>query len=101
MRGSVVVVDTREGVMNESGDVLLSGAAIHAELGEILAGTRSVPPGATTVFESVGMAVEDVAAANWSTSGYGLAEPNVERRVAAHAICDGRMGTLLAVRELW
>ena len=63
MRRSVVVADTREGVMNESGDVLLSGAAIHAELGEILAGTRGVPEGATTVFESVGMAVEDVAAA--------------------------------------
>jgi ornithine cyclodeaminase/alanine dehydrogenase-like protein (mu-crystallin family) len=63
MHESLVIVDTREGVMNESGDVLLSGAAIHAELGEILAGTRSVPPGATTVFESVGMAVEDVAAA--------------------------------------
>jgi ornithine cyclodeaminase/alanine dehydrogenase-like protein (mu-crystallin family) len=63
MRRSVVVADTREGVMNESGDVLLSGAAIHAQLGEILAGTRGVPEGATTVFESVGMAVEDVAAA--------------------------------------
>lgn len=63
MRESIVIVDTREGVMRESGDVLISGAEIHAELGEILAGTLSVPAGATTVFESVGMAVEDVAAA--------------------------------------
>ena len=44
-------------------DVLLSGAEVHAELGEILAGTKQVPPGMRTVFESVGMAVEDVAAA--------------------------------------
>jgi thiomorpholine-carboxylate dehydrogenase len=63
MRQSVVVVDTRDGVMRESGDVLLSGAAIHAELGEVLAGKAAVPAGATTVFESVGMAVEDLAAA--------------------------------------
>ncbi len=60
---SLVVVDSHEGAMRESGDLLLSGAVIHAELGEILAGTSTVPPGATTVFESVGMAVEDVAAA--------------------------------------
>jgi ornithine cyclodeaminase/alanine dehydrogenase-like protein (mu-crystallin family) len=63
MRDSLVIADSREGVMRESGDVLLSGARIHAELGEILAGTATVPEGRTTVFESVGMAVEDVAAA--------------------------------------
>jgi thiomorpholine-carboxylate dehydrogenase len=63
IRQSVVIVDTREGVMREAGDVLLSGAAIHAELGEVLGGKSSVPPDATTVFESVGMAVEDLAAA--------------------------------------
>jgi ornithine cyclodeaminase/alanine dehydrogenase-like protein (mu-crystallin family) len=59
----VVVVDSRETVLREAGDVLLSGAAIHAELGEVLAGTKRVPVEATTVFKSVGMAVEDVAAA--------------------------------------
>ena len=63
MKASVVVVDTREGVLRESGDVLLSGATIHAELGEVLAGRASVPEDATTVLESVGMAVEDVVAA--------------------------------------
>lgn len=63
MRDSVVIADSREGVMRESGDILLSGAKIHADLGEILAGTVTVPDGATTVFKSVGMAVEDVAAA--------------------------------------
>ncbi|MGE3291945.1 MAG: ornithine cyclodeaminase family protein [Geminicoccaceae bacterium] len=63
MRDSVVIADSREGVMRESGDVLLSGAKIFAELGEVLAGSVTVPEGRTTVFESVGMAVEDVAAA--------------------------------------
>jgi ornithine cyclodeaminase/alanine dehydrogenase-like protein (mu-crystallin family) len=60
---NVVVVDSRETVLREAGDVLLSGTEIHAELGEVLAGAKPVPPGATTVFKSVGMAVEDVAAA--------------------------------------
>jgi thiomorpholine-carboxylate dehydrogenase len=60
---NVVVVDSRETVLREAGDMLLSGAEIHAELGEVLSSAKPVPPGATTVFKSVGMAVEDVAAA--------------------------------------
>lgn len=58
-----VVVESREAASEESGDVILSRARIHAEVGEIFAGTKSVPPGATTVFKSVGVAVEDVFAA--------------------------------------
>ena len=60
---NVVFVDSREGAMKESGDVILSGAIIHAELGEALAG--KLPPRAneTTIFKSLGMAVEDIAAA--------------------------------------
>lgn len=60
---NLLVVDTRETVLEEAGDVLLSGAEIYAELGEVLAGARPVPRGVTTVFKSVGMAVEDIAAA--------------------------------------
>ena len=60
---NVLVVDSREAVLKESGDVILSGASIHAEIGEIFAGTKTVPEGATTVFKSVGLAVEDIAAA--------------------------------------
>ena len=60
---SVLVVDSREAVLKESGDVILSGAKIHAEAGEIFAGTRSSRPGETTVFKSVGIAIEDVATA--------------------------------------
>src|SRR5256885_2519875 len=60
---NVVFVDSREGAVKESGDVLLSGAKIYAELGESLA--RKVPSraGETTIFKSLGMAVEDIAAA--------------------------------------
>src|SRR5213594_98973 len=60
---NVVFVDSREGAMKESGDVILSSAKIYAELGKALAG--KVPPRAdeTTIFKSLGMAVEDIAAA--------------------------------------
>jgi ornithine cyclodeaminase/alanine dehydrogenase-like protein (mu-crystallin family) len=64
MREAFIVADSREAVLKESGDVLLSGVEVDAELGEILAGTKSVPTGKRTVFESVGIAVEDVAAAS-------------------------------------
>ncbi len=60
---NMVVVDSCEAVLKESGDVILSKAAIHAELGEVLAGTKTVDPGKTTVFKSVGLAVEDIASA--------------------------------------
>ncbi len=62
MRGAVVV-DSREAAMQESGDVLLSGAQIYAELGELLAGTKPLPQAEVTVFKSLGLAVEDLAAA--------------------------------------
>lgn len=60
---NVVFVDSCEAAIKESGDVILSGAKIYAELGEALAG--KVPPRAneTTIFKSLGMAVEDIAAA--------------------------------------
>jgi thiomorpholine-carboxylate dehydrogenase len=60
---NVVLVESREAASTESGDVILSRARIHAEIGEIFAGTRTVPANATTVFKSVGVAVEDVFAA--------------------------------------
>lgn len=60
---NILIVDSREAVLKESGDVILSNAKIHAEAGEIFAGTKSAPTGETTVFKSVGIAIEDVAAA--------------------------------------
>jgi ornithine cyclodeaminase/alanine dehydrogenase-like protein (mu-crystallin family) len=63
MRGAWIVADSREQVLKESGDVLLAGVDVDAEIGEVLAGARMPPPGRRTVFESVGIAVEDLAAA--------------------------------------
>ncbi len=61
---NVIVADSREAALKESGDVILSGAAVYAEIGEILAGTRPRPAaGATVVFKSLGQAVEDAFAA--------------------------------------
>jgi thiomorpholine-carboxylate dehydrogenase len=60
---NVVFVDSREAAMKESGDVILSGAKIYAELGEVLADTVPSRANETTIFKSLGMAVEDIAAA--------------------------------------
>jgi ornithine cyclodeaminase/alanine dehydrogenase-like protein (mu-crystallin family) len=60
---NVVFVDSREGAWKESGDVILSGATIYAELGEALAGKVPSRANETTIFKSLGMAVEDIAAA--------------------------------------
>ena len=63
MRGTVVV-DSREAAAQEAGDVILSRAPIYAEVGEIFSGARGAPAAsATTVFKSVGLACEDIAAA--------------------------------------
>src|ERR1700737_5279571 len=60
---NVVFVDSRAAAMKESGDVILSGAKTYAELGEALAGKVVPHASETTIFKSLGMAVEDVAAA--------------------------------------
>src|SRR5881227_3603738 len=60
---NAVFVDSREGAVKESGDVILSGAKICAELGEALAGKVPSRANETTIFKSLGMAVEDIAAA--------------------------------------
>src|SRR5213083_3081448 len=63
MTKNVVFVDSREAAMKESGDVILSGAKIYAELGEAFAGKVPLRANETTIFKSLGMAVEDIAAA--------------------------------------
>jgi len=60
---NVIFVDSREAALKESGDVILSGAKIYAELGEALAGKVPARANETTIFKSLGMAIEDIAAA--------------------------------------
>ena len=68
MAASSLFVDRRESAVNEAGDLLLAGLGaehIRAELGEVLIGSH---PGRAssdelTVFKSLGLAVEDLAAA--------------------------------------
>src|SRR5205809_1125102 len=60
---NIVFVDSREGALKESGDVILSGAKIYAELGEAFAGKVPSRANETTIFKSLGMAVEDISAA--------------------------------------
>jgi ornithine cyclodeaminase/alanine dehydrogenase-like protein (mu-crystallin family) len=60
---NTVVVDSREAAEKEAGDVILARAPIFAEIGEIFNGSKHVAHSTTTIFKSVGLAVEDIAAA--------------------------------------
>lgn len=60
---NVVVVEARDAAREESGDLILSNARIHAEVGEIFAGSKAIAVSETTIFKSVGVAIEDIAAA--------------------------------------
>jgi len=61
---NIIYVDSIEGAMKESGDIILSHSTIHAEIGEALAGIKTLEVSKTTVFKSLGMAIEDVLSAN-------------------------------------
>ena len=73
MNTSYLVVESRDCVGRESGDVRGSGAKIEAEIGEIMAGvgTGSIPRDKRIVYKTVGMAIEDLAAARvvWKARG--------------------------------
>ncbi|HJT80280.1 MAG TPA: ornithine cyclodeaminase family protein, partial [Chthoniobacterales bacterium] len=60
---NMLFVDSRAAAEQESGDVILSKAKIHGELGEALAGKIQVDRNQTTIFKSLGMAIEDLASA--------------------------------------
>jgi ornithine cyclodeaminase/alanine dehydrogenase-like protein (mu-crystallin family) len=72
VRRSLIVVDSREAALAEAGDLIIPLRAglisldhIHAELGEIVTGTRAgrTSPEQITFFKSVGVAVQDGMAA--------------------------------------
>lgn len=60
---AALVVESRAALERESGDVILSGTPVYAELGELLAQKKPAPQGGRSVFKSVGIAIEDLAAA--------------------------------------
>jgi thiomorpholine-carboxylate dehydrogenase len=61
---NTLLVDSRVAAAVESGDVIGSGAEPYAEVGELFAGTRPWPQrSTTTVFKSMGQAIEDIVAA--------------------------------------
>ena len=62
MRGAVVV-ESREAAMKEAGDIVLAQAQVSAEIGELLNGAQLERGDRPVVFKSVGIAVEDIAAA--------------------------------------
>ena len=61
--GNYVIADHRAAAETESGDVILSGARVRCEIGEVLAGKVAVPPETTVIFKALGQAVEDAVAA--------------------------------------
>jgi ornithine cyclodeaminase len=72
IRRSLVVVDSRESALAEAGDLLVPLQAgdieeshLHAEIGDIIRGTKPgrTTPEQITYFKSVGLAVQDAAAA--------------------------------------
>jgi ornithine cyclodeaminase/alanine dehydrogenase-like protein (mu-crystallin family) len=72
MTGAAIFADSRESLHNEAGDYILAGgeAAIgpaRAELGELLTGTAEGRRDSieTTLFESLGLAAEDLMAASY------------------------------------
>jgi hypothetical protein len=48
----VIIIDSREAVLKESGGVILSKSPIYAEVGEIFDGSKPPPVSDTTVFKS-------------------------------------------------
>ncbi len=63
VRGASVIVESRAAAVLESGDILLAGASVYAEIGELLTGKVPVPAAGRVVYKSLGVAVEDLAAA--------------------------------------
>ena len=68
METAALFADARESMVNESGDYLMAGLGpehIRAELGEVLIGAQDGrrSDGELTVFKSLGLGVEDLAAA--------------------------------------
>ncbi len=60
---NTVIVESVAAAHDQAGNIRGSGCTIHAEIGEVYAGTKTVPDGATIVYDSVGIGILDTAAA--------------------------------------
>ena len=78
IKSSLLIVDQRESVLAEAGDIVIpisegviTAEHIHAELGEFIIGKRKgrTAPQQITVFKSVGNAIQDLAIANYLING--------------------------------
>lgn len=65
LRKARIYVESREAAMKESGDIIAAGQ-VFAEIGEVIAGSKNGRESdqEITLFKSVGVAVEDIAAAD-------------------------------------
>jgi len=70
LQSSVIYVDSKEGALAESGDIIQSKVPIYAEIGEVILGLKEAFHHKTTIFKSLGMAAEDVAAAELVYKNY-------------------------------
>lgn len=62
---NTLIVDCRASVLKEAGDVIHSGASIYAQAGDVISGAKPVDRSQTTVFKSVGVAVQDIVTARY------------------------------------
>lgn len=62
---NTLIVDCRASVLEEAGDVIHSGASIYAQAGDVISGAIPVERSQTTVFKSVGVAVQDIFTARY------------------------------------
>lgn len=77
LNDAFVVVDDRDAAAAEAGDLIQAGRDPDATLRELLEGSVTAPVGRTTVFKSVGVSTQDVAAGqkaleNASRMGVGI-----------------------------
>lgn len=60
---NTVIVESVDAARDQSGNIRRSNSEIFAEAGELYSGTKTVPEGATVIYDSIGIAIMDVAAA--------------------------------------
>ncbi len=60
---NTVIVESYDAARDQAGNIRGSDCEIFAEMGEVYTGTKVVPEGSTVIYDSVGMAIMDVAVA--------------------------------------